>query len=131
MKSKVLLKYLVHGCSIIGTLPSESRKYLENLKINWGHSLVPSLFSRNKFLTIAIKNYAKADIKEFLSYPILLDCFAFFLQNIPSNIFCGSKFLLVARPGLLETSISCNFFNFEAFLSLNPYFLSKSNANLN
>ena len=45
---------------------SEMRKYLDNLKIGWIKSLVPSVPSRNKILAVAVKNHAKAaDIKVF------------------------------------------------------------------
>ena len=41
------------------------------LKIGWRQSLMPSVSSRNKSLIIAVKNYTKADIKVFRSYPVL------------------------------------------------------------
>ena len=44
---------------------------------SWGHSLVLILNYRNKFLAIAIKYYAKADIKDVLSYLVLPDFLTF------------------------------------------------------
>ena len=41
------------------------RKYQDNLKIGWGHSLATRVPTRNQFSAIAIKNYAKSDIKVF------------------------------------------------------------------
>lgn len=40
-------------------------RILGDFKIGWRHSLVPSLFSRDETLAIAVKNYAKLDIKVF------------------------------------------------------------------
>ena len=43
----------------------EITKYYENLNFGQRYSLVSSLPSRNKTLAIAVKKYAKADIKVF------------------------------------------------------------------
>ena len=43
-----------------------------------GHNLVVSLLSRNKYWILALRNYAKADIKVFCSCLILLGFFIFF-----------------------------------------------------
>ena len=44
---------------------SEIRKYWEEFDIGFEHSLVPSLFLKNKILVIAVKVYIKADICAF------------------------------------------------------------------
>ena len=49
------------------------RKYEDNLKTGWEHNLVIRLICRNKFLATVIKNYQKADIKVFCSFPVLPD----------------------------------------------------------
>ena len=43
----------------------------------WRHRLVSILPSKNQFLAIAVKTYAKANIKVFWSFPILLEFFTF------------------------------------------------------
>ena len=40
-------------------------RILGDFKIGWRHSLVPSLFSRDETLAIAVKNYAKAGTRIF------------------------------------------------------------------
>ena len=59
----------------------ENNEILENPKITWRHSLVPSLPCRNKSLALVLKKYAKADIKVFRSCLTSL-CFLNFSQNI-------------------------------------------------
>ena len=39
--------------------------YYENVKFRWKQSLVPNVSSRKKTLAIAVKKYAKKDIKVF------------------------------------------------------------------
>ena len=56
----------------------EIRKKQEKIKIWWGHNLVSSLHSRNHFLTITVRIWAKV----FLSRPTLFDSFTF------CHIFC-------------------------------------------
>ena len=101
-------------------------KYNKNLKIEWRQSLVPGLHSINKILVIKIKNYANAVIKSFgpvqfclISLPLrekcpntefftpYLDTFhvMFAAMNFLSGIVCVNKFLFVACPSLLQTSM--------------------------
>ena len=61
-------------------LPDDLR--LRSWEIRFKRSLVSSLSSGNKTLAIAVKNYVKADIRIFSSYPILTDFLTLF------QIFC-------------------------------------------
>ena len=61
-------------------LPRESpndlrllRNYEKNLKIGWRQSVVPISLLETNFSISVKKNYAKSDIKVFLSCPVLLD----------------------------------------------------------
>ena len=64
----------------------ETRKYFDrNIKFAW--SLVPNHPFRNGTLTIALKNWAKADIKTFWSSTIFT-WFLYFDPNILSSIVC-------------------------------------------
>ena len=73
---------------LLHELPNTLRlRILENQEIlkkylGWTQSLVPSLLSRTQTLPIAVKKHAKADIKLFFSYPILLN------YSILFQIFC-------------------------------------------
>ena len=50
---------------------------LENLKTEYGHSLLQIIRSWNEFLTKTVKNFAKVEVKVFCTYLILLDFFTF------------------------------------------------------
>ena len=55
-----------------------NKEILKNLKFIWRNNLVPSLPSRNKTLAKSARNYARADVKVFLSIPTVFDLFALF-----------------------------------------------------
>ena len=64
----------------------ETRKYFDrNIKFAW--SLVPNHPFRNGTLTIALKNWAKADIKTFW-FSTIFTSFLYFDPNILSSIVC-------------------------------------------
>ena len=81
----------------------EIRKYLKNLGTAWGHGPVFSLPSRNSFLQIVFKNYAKADIKVCCSCLIFLHFFNF------CQIFLGYQYF--------HTNFSENCLTFPEFFS--------------
>ena len=60
----------------------EIRKYQNNVKFGWRHSLGLRLPSRTQTLPIAFKKHAKANTKLFFSCPVLLD------YSIQVQIFC-------------------------------------------
>ena len=39
---------------------------IQHNKLYWGHSLIPNLLSRNETPPVAVKNYARTDVKFFL-----------------------------------------------------------------
>ena len=57
-------------------------KWREKLKVGWRHKLVPIFATKNGFLAIAAKTYAKAGIKVFRSGLKIRFCWIFFLQSI-------------------------------------------------
>lgn len=81
----------------------ESRKQGEYLKIARGHTLVSSLSSKNQFLTLVVKNYAKTDIKIMWFCINLLD-FLNFAQSILNKIVSRNKFLFIIHLRVLQLS---------------------------
>ena len=55
--------------------------------------------SKNEFLALTLKNYAKADVNGFWSCPTLLDCINFF-QNILNKIIEMSRVIFLAQDGM-------------------------------
>ena len=80
-KTKHDIQYSKPGIRVASRV-AEQLKTLYKKIFGWRHSLVPSLLSRNKNLAIAVKKHAKADIKRFMSCPLLLDF------SILFQIFC-------------------------------------------
>ena len=111
----------------------ETRKYFDrNIKFAW--SLVPNHPFRNGTLSIALKNWAKADIKTFWSCTIFT-WFLYFDPNILSSIVCvisvqirgfsGPYFPAFGpekTPYLDKTFWSCTIFTW--FLYFDPNILS-------
>ena len=68
----------------------EISKYYENLNIGWQEILVSSLVSINEVLAVAVKDFAKAEIKVFRFPSILLD-FHFLPNILPRVIVSNSE----------------------------------------
>ena len=83
-KTMIHFKILVQvRFTTIKTTSQEVRKHWKNFKHRWRQSLVTSLPSRNETLVFKVKNYARTDIKFFLSCLFLLDFLTLFRKFWP------------------------------------------------
>ena len=75
------------------------RKFSENIPTGWRNILVSNLPSRNKNLTLAVKNCTAEDIKLFWSCPIFLNFFILF------QVFCPRLLIYIQQRRFLSSSL--------------------------
>ena len=98
------------------------RKDYEYLKIGLGRSLSPFLPFRNKILAVAVKSYAKADVKNFWSFQVFFGCFmSNYLSRITDAIL---KYCILTEYRILDCVAQFNHHGWKLPLLLYLYHLS-------